>query len=123
MKTTYKVTNHPITCDITWIIDDIDLAITDSGNYLMSKFISKNRYQDYSLSIFDILTEKTIEIDCEIDKMPRIVSYIYNLEDAVPLSFIGINSSSKSYVVGMSLANGLINFGHYKDVDGRLVKL
>jgi len=123
MKTTYEVVNHPMTGDIIWNINDTDLAVTDFGYSLMSNFISINGHPDYSLSIFDSLTGETIEIECEIDKMPQIVSYIYNLEHATPMSFIGINSLTESYVVGMCLTRGRIGFGCYKDADGRLEKL
>lgn len=122
-NTTYKTTKCPATGDVIWNINDTDLAVTDSGNSLMRAFISTNKQQNYSLSILDCLTGKTIEIDCETDKMPQIVAYIYNLEHATPLSFITVNSLTESYIVGMNLTKGIISSGHYKDVNGRLVKL
>lgn len=122
-NTTYKTTKCHMTGDVTWDINDTDLAVTDFGNSLMRAFISTNKQQNYSLSILDCLTEKTIEIDCETDKMPQIVAYIYNLENATPLSFITVNSLTESYIVGMNLTKGIISSGHYKDVNGRLVKL
>ena len=86
INTTYRMTTCPITDDIIWDINDNDLAVTDYGYSLVKNFISLNEYPNYSLSILDLSTEKTIGIDCEIDKMPQIVSYIYNIEQAAPMS-------------------------------------
>lgn len=120
-NTTYRITECPLTGDIAWNINDTDLAVTDGGYSLMKNFITLNKYPNYSLSIVDALTGQTIEIDCEIEKVPKIVSYIYNLEQAAPMSFIEIDSLNELYVVGMRLTKGYMEFGHYKDVDGRLV--
>ena len=89
----------------------------------MQKFIEKHKHSDFSLSIFDSLTNQTIEIDCGIDEMPTIVDYVYHLEKGTPLTFIGLNSMSDSYVVGMTVSRGEIDFGSYKAENGKLVKL
>lgn len=99
-----------------------DLAGIDGGLSMMRQFIEKNAHKDWSLSIFDSLTQSTIEIDCSIAEMPAIVSYIYNLEHAYPMSFIGENRMSESYVVGMSCAKGALNIpGIYEVKNGKLV--
>ncbi len=76
--------------------------------------------EEYALSIYDEITKQTIEIDANIKEFPTIVSIIYRAEHATPLTFIGINKLTKSYVVGMSLTKGHIETGNYKYLDGKL---
>ena len=123
MNSDYEITKHQLTGDALWKINDIDLAITDGGTSITKDFIDKNKYEDYTLSIYDELTKKTIEIDANINEMPIIISNIYRTEHATPMTFIGVNTLTKSYVVGMTLAKGHIDFGNYKYVDGKLNKI
>ena len=105
-----------------WKINDIDLAITDGGRSFMKKFIEQYRHEEYSLSLFDQLSNRTIEIEAKLQDMPDIVSEIYNIEHAAPLYFIGDNELTKSYVVGMNMAKGIIEFGNYIYENGKLNK-
>lgn len=124
MNSTYTVSAHPMTGDPLWQVDDVDLAVCDGGEGFVRAFIEQYRHDDYTLSIFDSLTNQAAEIMCDVDNMPRIVSYVYHLEHATPLSFIGLNSLTESYVVGMSLTRGRIEVGAvYRDEGGHLVKL
>lgn len=118
----YEETMHAITNDVIWIIEDISLA---SGGLfsLIKRFTTQYPHQDFSLSIFDNETANTIEIICGIDEMPQIAEYIYHLEKGMPLTFVGVNSVSKSYVVGMSISRGRIEFGCYKADKGELKKI
>lgn len=118
----YTETIMPMTGDPLWNVDDISLAL-GGVEELMQKFIEKHKHSDFSLSIFDSMTNQTIEIDCGLDEMPTIVDYIYHLEKGTPLTFIGVNSISDSYVVGMTISRGRIDFGCYKAENGKLVKL
>ena len=59
----YSKTRHPLTNDIMWKIEDISLALGGVSS-LINTFISQYPKQNYSLSIFDINTSKTIEISC-----------------------------------------------------------
>ena len=123
MDSMYKVSSHPMTGDPLWVVDDVDLATHDAGERFVKDFIAQYRHDEYTLSIFDSLTNQTVEIMCEVDNMPRIVAYLYHLEHS-SLSFIGLNSLTKSYVVGMYLTRGRIEVGStYRDEGGRLVKL
>ena len=118
----YEKTFNPVFGGNLWKIQDINLAITDGGYEFMSEFIKNYFHDNWSLSIFDTNTNQTIEILCETKKMPEIVSYIYHLEQATPLTFIGENFLTESYVVGMNFTRGRIELGEtYKDVDGKLV--
>lgn len=110
------------TGDILWKIEDISLALVGVSE-LVNDFISQNKHEDYTLSIYDTMTSNTIEIDCPITEMPQIVDYIYHLEKGAPLTFIGVNSISDSYVVGMMISRGRIEFGRYKAENGKLIKI
>lgn len=121
LETTYAKTTHPLTHDPMWKIRDVDLALHDDGKAIVEKFIEENKHPDYSLSIFDDLTKATVEIDAPLAEMSKIAAYIYRIEKASPLSFIGVNSESKSYVIGMQLTRGRIKCpGHYKAENGQL---
>lgn len=123
MDTNYEIMKNQITGDIVWKINDRDLAITDCGKSLMEKFIKQYKNEGYTLSIYDDITKNTIEIDASIIEIPEIVSNIYRAEHATPMNFIGINSLTDSYVVGMTLTKGHIDFGHYKYINGNLKKM
>lgn len=101
-----------------------DLTVgLDGGQTVMKAFIEEHKHVDWTLSIFDTLTEYTIEIDCcDLAEMPKIVSLIYNLEKAAPIAFIGENPMSESYVVGMPCTRGRLNIpGIYKVENGKLI--
>ena len=56
--------------------------------------------------------------------MPLIVAYIYNLEHAYPMTFIGENPLTESYVVGMRCICSRINIPSvWKVENGKLVEL
>lgn len=101
-----------------------DLTVgLDGGQTVMKAFIEEHEHVGWTLSIFDTLTEYTIEIDCrDLAEMPKIVSLIYNLEKAAPIAFIGENPMSESYVVGMPCTRGRLNIpGIYKVENGKLI--
>ena len=123
MDTNYEIMKNQMTGDVVWKINDRDLAITDCGKSLMEKFIRQYKNEGYTLSIYDNITKNTIEIDASIIEIPEIVSNIYRAEHATPMNFIGINSLTDSYVVGMTLTKGHIDFGHYKYINGNLKKM
>ena len=77
MISTYEITKKPLTGDIMWKVNDLDLAIADAGKSIIQAFIEDNLHESYSLSIFDILTENTVEIECDVNQIPQIVSYVY----------------------------------------------
>lgn len=56
-----------------------------------------------------------------LPKMPKIVSAVYYAEKAMPLKFVGVNSLTDSYVVGMPLMRGQFKTpSYYKAKDGKL---
>ena len=113
-------TLHPFTHEPLWRVKDISLP-TGGISELVEAFINEFHHNEYTLSIFDNNTTNTIEIDCDLAEMPQIVDYIYHQEKAMPLTFIGLSNLSESYVVGMSLSRGRIEFGAYKFKDGKLL--
>lgn len=105
-----------------WMVEDISLALGGVSS-LVEAFIASHEHEGYTLSIFDSSTGNTIEIDCPQSEMSQIAEYIYQLEKGTPLTFIGVNSMSDSYVVGMSITRGRIEFGAYKAEGGKLNKI
>ncbi len=120
----YKVT-HSITGDPLWKMLDANGSIADISE-IMDEFMStySDQIQGWSLSIYDTITQSTIEIDADIREFSKIVTYIYDLEHAAPLDFIGLNSLTNSIVVGMPLCKGRITPGHhYKAENGKIIQL
>lgn len=98
-----------------------DLSGLDAGLSIVKKFLREHPHDGWTLSIFDTLNEENIEIECSVDEMPGIISYVYNVEHACPLTFIGENPVSRSYVVGMPFARGHIKApGSYRVENGKL---
>lgn len=101
-----------------------DLAGHDSGYSTVKSFIEQYKHDGWTLSVFDELTKATIEIDCELSEMPQIVVCIYNIEHAAPMTFIGENPASESYVIGMTCTRGHFSIpGMYKVENGKLTDL
>ena len=124
MTTTYAESVHSQTGGVHWQIKDKGLAIEDGDYALMDDFVKSHLHDDYMLSIYDSATELTVEIDCPAMEMPQIVSCIYRLEHAIPLSFIGENPLSCSYVVGMRCARGRLSIrGMYTAENGKLIDI
>ncbi len=98
-----------------------DLAGLDAGFSLVAKFINEHPHDGWTLSIYDTLSEATAEIECPVDEIPQVVSFVYNLEHAAPMGFIAENPLSESYVVGMQCVKGRLDFpGLYRAEDGKL---
>lgn len=99
-----------------------NLAGNDAGKSTVDAFVQKYSHEGWTLSIYDELSKSTIEIDCELADISTFASYIYNLEHAAPMTFIGENPLTESYVVGMTCTRGRIDIpGEYKVQDGKLI--
>lgn len=95
----------------------------DGGFFAIKEFIDKHKHDGWSLSVYDTATNKNVEIDCPIEEIPKIISYIYNLEHAYPILFIGENIITDSYAVGMPFTRECIKApGIYKAINGKLVE-
>ena len=98
-----------------------DLAGRDAGYTRVKEFIERYPHKNWSLSIYNLLDESMAEIDCPFEEIPKITSFIYNLEHAYPMTFIGENPVSGSYVIGMTLTRGRIQTpGIYRAENGKL---
>lgn len=101
-----------------------DLAGKDAGFALAESFLKKYPHNGWTLSISDALTQETAEIICDLSEMPKIISFVYNLEHAAPMLFIEENPMTESYVVGMTCTRGRIEIpGVYKAKDGKLISV
>lgn len=98
-----------------------NLAGSDAGRSLLDKFISEHPHDGWTLSIYNTLSETTAEIDCQVEEISQIAAFVYNLEHAFPMTFIGENPVSESYVVGMCCTRGRLDFpGIYRAEGGKL---
>lgn len=99
----------------------VDLAGADGGYSRVKEFIGLYPHENWTLSIYNTLDESNAEIDCQVKDIPQIVSFIYNLEHAYPMEFIGENPLTKCYVIGMALTKGRIQTpGVYLADNGKL---
>lgn len=114
-------TFHPLTGDPLWKIEDLSLPV-GGVQELIEAFIREHPHEDYSLSIRDTLDGGNIEIECTLADMPQFVEAVFHAEKGSPLSFVGMNSQSDSYVVGMPFYRGRIEPGFYTVKDGKLFK-
>lgn len=100
----YEISKHPLTGDIMWKLPYTPVSIS-----LVSKFINENYYDHYTLSFFDSLTQQTMEIDNYvadiIDDITKIIAIISSAEHTF-INFIGVNSWSDSYVIGVDFTRG-----------------
>lgn len=100
-----------------------DIKQNDDGYSAVQSFIKKFPHENWSLSIFDTISQSNIEIECDISDMPFIVSHIYNMENGYPMIFIGENPMSESYVVGMNCTKGQLSIpGVYKVENKKLIQ-
>lgn len=116
----YIESEHPVTGDKMWRFNCSGLNALG----FLPTFFEKHKHDEFSLSVFDTLSnDSTAEIsDIPIKDMTPIIHFIYSLERADPIEWIGVNSLSKSYVVAMPLKRGKIK-GQYKVQDQQLIFL
>lgn len=119
LNSLYEITTNSLTGDIMWKIN-AELISNDDLYKIIDKFIATNMHRDYNLSIFDNISKETMEIETKVNYIPTIVNQVYVAEHAAPVTFIGINFSTKCYVVGMSFSKGKYEFGEYRYRDGKL---
>ena len=101
-------------------MNNIPLTYGNEGFKEIKDFLNQNYNETYTLSIYDMLQQSTVEIECSINDMLPIIMKIVNIEKDFP-DWIGVNEISESYVVGMNLTRGHIHApGIYEFVDGEL---
>ena len=116
MPNSYIETVHPMSGDPLWIFQCDGMHALN----VMPVFFDKYSHPGYTLSVFDLVTNASgIEVSSvPFEDMIKIISY--HQEHAEPISWIGVNSLSDSYVVGMLLTRGRFR-GEYEVVDKKLV--
>lgn len=71
----------------------------------IKEYLSKNYDESYSLSIYDILSERTAEIECKKDDILPAIMLATDMEHDFP-EWIGINELTDSIVIGMNFTRG-----------------
>lgn len=82
--------------------DSILDSIIEIGEY-----VKQHYHKDYTLSIFNSIENNTCEVICNPEEIQSIVAKISSLEHSFP-EWIGCNSLTKSYVIGMPFTRGRV---------------
>ena len=85
----------------------VKLTYGNEGFKEISKFLEENYDEEYTLSIYDIMGQATIEVVCDFNSMLDVIAYVSNVEHDFP-EWIGVNELSDSYVVGLKFARGTL---------------
>ena len=86
-------------------------------------FLANNNMEGYTLSIYNIQEESTMEIHCKHDEMIDVISLVSSAEHDFP-SWIGINEVSSSYVIGLRFTRGTFHTPSVCDYNnGRLTEI
>lgn len=103
-------------------MEKMELTYGEEGFNEIKDFLKKNTYDDYTLSIYDIMSQATMEIQCSIEEMLNIIMFVSEKEHDFP-EWIGVNELSDSYVVGMNFTRGFFQVPSiYVAKDGKLEK-
>ena len=89
----------------------------------IKQILNENRNDSYSLSLYDILTDKVARIECPFEEMLQIICFAIDMEHDYP-DWIGIDETSKSYIVGLRFTRGRLETpAVYKTEDGKLKRI
>lgn len=101
----------------------VKLTYGEKGMSEIRSFLNEHKEDDYTLSIYNILEEATMEIMCSFEEMLDVIMWVSSLEHDFP-AWIGKNELSDSYVVGMNFTRGNLRTPSvYKWENGKLVNL
>lgn len=78
----------------------------------IQEYIEKNYDESYSLSIYDILSKSTAEIECQKNEILPAIMLVIDMEHDFP-EWIGINELTDSIVVGMNFTRGNLETNCY----------
>ena len=88
----------------------------------ISNYISENYKESYSLSIYDILGEKTVEIECSKEQMIPAIMLATDREHDFP-EWMSVTGRTDSIVVGMNVTKGRLETGcSYKYENRKFIK-
>lgn len=104
-------------------MEPLKLTYGNEGFKEISKFLQDNQDEEYTLSIFDIMEQKNIEVICSFDDMLDVIAYVSNVEHDFP-AWIGKNELTDSYVVGLNFTRGTLKTPSICEWrDGKLVTI
>ena len=85
-------------------------------------YFNSNKKGNYTLSIYDEMSQSTIEIICSFDQMLSVIMLVTDMEHDFP-NWIGMNELTNSYVVGMNFTRENLHTSNvYEYKDGKLVE-
>lgn len=101
----------------------IQLTYGNEGFKEIQEFLNKNNKEGYTLSLYDMITQTTAEVECTVNEIIPIIMQVTNMEKDFP-AWIGINELTDSYVVGMNFTRGRLHtLSSYKYTDGKFEKI
>ena len=104
-------------------MEPIQLTYGTEGFQEIQKFLKENHREGYTLSLYDMMTQTTAEIECTVNQILPIIMQVTNMEKDFP-AWIGINDLTKSYVAGMNFTRGRLHtLSSYKYIDGNLEEI
>ncbi len=71
----------------------------------IKNYLLKNYKEEYTLSLYDMITEETAEIECTKEDILSAIMLATDMEHDFP-EWIGINELTNSIVVGMNFTKG-----------------
>lgn len=83
----------------------VQLTYGNEGFKEIQEFLRQNYHKGYTLSIYNVCEQATIEIICTYEDMLDVIIYVSNVEHNFP-AWIVVNELSNSYVVGMDFTQG-----------------
>ncbi len=83
----------------------IELTYGNQGFKEIAKFLQQNRFESYDLIMYDILSQSTMIIQCEVEEILAAVEHVCSAEHDYP-AWIRIDEQKQHYVVGMRFNRG-----------------
>lgn len=71
----------------------------------IAQYVKNHSEPDYTLALYDILSDGTMSVKCNTDQIAQIVSYVSTIEHDFP-AWVGIDVYAKQYVVGLQFTRG-----------------
>lgn len=115
----YKEIVYPALKDKVWVLESSDI---NECFDIIKNFIEENKKENYTLSVYDSIEGKTMEIKCKVSDILQIVQTISNAEHSL-INSIGTNSVTECYVVGMDFTRGVCKPGMYEYENGKIIKI
>lgn len=106
------------------MMDIQNLTYGQSGFVEVKSFLDSHAHAGWTLSVFDICEGSAAEImPCSCEDMINVLMYVSQVEHDYP-AWIGENSLTDSYVVGMNFTRGrIVTPGVYRWSGGKLVNI